>query len=350
MRRALFLATTCVVFHGVVFHGDPLHAQLRVSPGRLDFGESGHGEKRRLKLTLENTGKTPLRIVEMKSSCGCTTLQPKRFSKPLAPGSSVRVNVTMSSGRALGTLNKYITIRTNPGVQPIRVPTLLRVFPGFETRPGQLRFEGEVAGKPVTKTVDVLRRAPGRGGGTFRFSLEGVVDARRPRRSLDAHFASRVEDIPGGKRVHLTLKPTHPEGRVSGTLLAELDGKPFHVPVTGHMFRWLKQSPNYFNFNRVDLGKKETLVEESRLIAIDGQPLEIVDTEVTFLSNAGADLDLDITTERLGKGGKYRIRVVLLFRGDKKPKGTFSGKVVVRTDRLEKPEVTYNVFGFFPAR
>ena len=338
--------------------GDAADA-LRVSPLELDFGNRGHGETVPLKLTLENTGKSPLRVEELKPSCGCTKVQPARIPAPLAPGQSVTLTVTMSSGRVFGNLNKYLAIRTENSRNSIKVPTRMTVFPNFEMRPTELKFEGEVGGRPVTETVDVLGKGPT--NGNFRFSIEGVVQrvVRRvdvvsgaDNERLDRFFDHRVERLPKGFRVHLTLKPTHPEGRLFATLVGKLDGKPLHVPVLGEAFRWLKLSPNYFNFNKV-APSPGTHQQESTLVTIGDRPFNILEVRAEFQRRPDEKLRLDVRNERLDGGKRYRLRAILTVPEGmqlKKNASRFSGKVYVLTDHPEKSQVSFNFFGFFPLR
>ena len=57
-----------------------------------------------------NTGKEPLALTAVRSSCGCTV--PKWPRKPVMPGETAKIKVTYDT-RRLGPINKQITVRSN---------------------------------------------------------------------------------------------------------------------------------------------------------------------------------------------------------------------------------------------
>lgn len=323
-------------------------APLRPEPAILDFGDRGHGEDVPLDLELTNTTDGPLRILSIRKSCGCTRFSPSGFAAPLAPGESVTLEVVMRSGRIQGLLDKYIEIRTDRSDRPLRVPTRMRVFPGVRVEPYQFRLAGEVGGRPVTTEVSVTRRR----GAPVDLRIEGVVAGGSVRRPLDEHFEVRSEKVAGGRRIHLTVKPTHPEGRIFAELTARLDGKSFRIPVAGEMYRGLKLSSRYLNFNRTLVDDPETLVEEVELSSIDGREFRIVESEPSFSARPpGTDLGLDVRPFPSPDGRRCRVQARLRVRaesGDPPPSGSFSGRVRLVTSHPEKRVVELLVMGFFP--
>ncbi len=57
---------------------------------------------------VNNTGKTPLNIRKIKSSCGCVV--PEIEKTDVAPGKSVELKVTFNSAGRKGTQIKTVTI------------------------------------------------------------------------------------------------------------------------------------------------------------------------------------------------------------------------------------------------
>lgn len=58
-----------------------------------------------------NTGKSPLIIQRVSSSCGCTT--PEYTRKPILPGKKGTISATYHTVRRPGTFNKTIRVYTN---------------------------------------------------------------------------------------------------------------------------------------------------------------------------------------------------------------------------------------------
>ena len=51
-----------------------------------------------------------------------------------------------------------------------------------------------------------------------------------------------------------------------------------------------------------------------------------------------------------GPAVEHRIRAHIQVKEGASPSGSFSGKLAIRTDHPEKPEVTSSFFGFFDER
>ena len=338
-----FTATCLIVLQAAIAHGG-----VGISPRVLDFGERGHGERPQLELTLTNDGRTPLRVMGIRASCSCITVRPARITGAIPPGKSVTLTVTMSSGRAMGRLDKYIEIRTDGPGQPRKVPTRMRVFEDLDMEPRQLQFAGEVDGEAVTRSVEIFPRRKSTKSPPLTVEVKRITTALRPSVDKDTHFTYRVEDSNRGKRIQVTLKPTHPEGRLSATLEAQVNGRPFRIPITGDMFRGIKISPKYFNFNRVDVDDVATLTEESRLKTIDGRAFKVISSDFEVVRTPAPGVELEVTPEKQESGSEWILRARLRLPPGIPPNGSFFGKVRVRTDHPEKPNLELNFFGFFP--
>jgi hypothetical protein len=351
---------------GAIFHGLSIvlvcgaaaapaaRAQDKVSPGVLDFGERGHMEKPAADLVIENAGKKAVTIWEIKPTCGCIQVEPPAIVNPIPPGGSATVRVSMGSGRAMGSLDKSIEISTSdPATPRVTVASRMRVFTDFVSAPLDLKFDGVFGGEPVTQGVDVKWRSPARAAGAFSLAVDGISDTRGARPAPSPHLTARVSDIPGGKRIEVTLDPRHPEGLIRGEVNARLDGKPFVVPIAGEMFRFIKVVPTYFNFSRVSGDDPSSFVRESKLSSTDGRPFKVLSATPSFLRSPDPAVTLEV--EETGDGpGKSALEHGLRARigSGKKAlaKGSFSGKVIIKTDHPDKPEVTLSFFGFFDER
>jgi hypothetical protein len=76
-----------------------------------DFGEIIRGEKVSYRFVFKNTGKLPLIISDVPSSCGCTVPE---FSKlPVLPGEEGYVTVTFNSQSENGFRQKTVTVVSN---------------------------------------------------------------------------------------------------------------------------------------------------------------------------------------------------------------------------------------------
>ena len=81
--------------------------------GELDFGSDGVCE-----FKFTNTGKEPLMLTNVKSSCGCTV--PEWPKEPIGRGESASIKVRYDTHR-VGTFSKSITVYSNASNSPKRL-------------------------------------------------------------------------------------------------------------------------------------------------------------------------------------------------------------------------------------
>lgn len=92
-----------------------------------DFGKVIRGEKVTYRFKFKNTGKIPLIISDVASSCGCTV--PEYSKIPIPPNEEGLVTVTFNSQSLSGFKKKSVTVLTN--AQPPSV--VLWLFATVET-------------------------------------------------------------------------------------------------------------------------------------------------------------------------------------------------------------------------
>lgn len=332
----------------------PAFAQIECRPRAIDFGERGHDERPAETLILRNVGASALAVGTIRPNCDCIRVEPSEMRDPIPPGGSVELVVSMSSGRAIGTMEKSIAIEVPTG-PALKVPVSMRVHPGLELKPRDLRFEGVFGGDPVVQHVAIALGA--RGAGPLDLRSGGVRDPAKGLRE-DPHFEVTVGDVPGGgKRIEVTLKPTHPEGRIHAQLEARLNGRLLVIPISGEMFRWIKVVPTYFNFSRVSEDDPSSYAEEAILTSTDGREFRILSMDPSFrtLKPEGTRLDLALEGGEIGKPAtRHAIRATIVPPTDTEiPRpaadgtiGNFYGQVIVKTDHPERPRIVFSVFGF----
>ncbi len=81
-----------------------------------DYGTIYQYSDGKCEFKYTNTGKEPLVLTTVRSSCGCTV--PKWDRKPLLPGKSTVIQVKYATSR-LGMINKTITVYSNAKTSPV---------------------------------------------------------------------------------------------------------------------------------------------------------------------------------------------------------------------------------------
>lgn len=90
-----------------------------------DFGQIMNGTPVETVFSYTNSGKSPLVVTEIKSTCGCTV--PQGWSKePLMPGASSQFSVKFN-GKGANKISKTITLTTNTekGKEQVRISAFI---------------------------------------------------------------------------------------------------------------------------------------------------------------------------------------------------------------------------------
>jgi hypothetical protein len=122
-----------IILIGTIHFGHALEVQLSDGP-QVDFNETFHdfgdliqGDKASHTFEFTNTGKQPLVISNVLTTCGCTaTKWPK---KPIQPGKTGQIKITFDSTGKMGKQNKIITVLTNADPQHTRLSISASVLP-----------------------------------------------------------------------------------------------------------------------------------------------------------------------------------------------------------------------------
>jgi hypothetical protein len=89
---------------------------IKLSQDSWNFGEVWHGAQPQLKLVISNTGTAPLRLTEVRSTCGCTVAQPDHMV--IAPGDTTNVPVRFDTNGKQGNTGSKVIIKSNDPDQP----------------------------------------------------------------------------------------------------------------------------------------------------------------------------------------------------------------------------------------
>ena len=98
-----------------------------------DFGEIENGTAVETVFSYTNSGRSPLVVTDIKSTCGCTV--PQGWSKdPLMPGESSEFSVKFN-GKGANKVSKTITITTNTekGREQVRITAFVKPDPNAPT-------------------------------------------------------------------------------------------------------------------------------------------------------------------------------------------------------------------------
>lgn len=85
-------------------------AEITFNEMKHDYGQIVKGGDGVCEFEYKNTGKAPLMLTNVRSSCGCTV--PSWSKQPLMPGKSAKIKVKYNTNN-VGNINKSITVESN---------------------------------------------------------------------------------------------------------------------------------------------------------------------------------------------------------------------------------------------
>jgi hypothetical protein len=338
----------CLLIPAGVLTGGGASAQIAVTPQSIDFGERGQNERPEETVIIHNKGVRPLQVREIKKSCDCITISPAQIGAPIPAGGTFPIRISMGSGRAMGRLDKYVSIVTaDPGKQEVKISVSMRIFVDFEMEPREIRFAGAVGGPPEQASVEVKLR---KGRPPMPVDLQVVAIKSRFNRPSDRHLRAAVEEIAGGKKIVVTLDSAHPEGPISADVEAKLNGKGLFIPVIGDMFAWIKVVPNYLNFSRAQESDPASTVREVVLSSTDGTPFKVLGIDWRPTREGEKTVRLEFSAAPGAQPATIQKITCNAIRGETAEMGgSFFGSVTIRTDHPKKPEIPLKYSGFFVA-
>lgn len=217
-------------------------SQLAFSPAEWDFGtiREADGPVSHT-FTGENTGRQPLVILDVVTSCGCTV--PEFSRQPILPGAKVSVGVRFDPANRPGTFSKelsvYSTERRKVAVLRIRGTVLPRErsveerYPldagsGIRLNTGLCAFAYVYQGRRVESTVSIVNTAP------KSVTLELVPEERSGLLSVEA-----PQRLAPGEEGVITLAYTIPSaqpryGTLRDVLGIRIDGRTSRIPLVVH--------------------------------------------------------------------------------------------------------------------
>ena len=335
---------------------------LKLSRTAADFGKCGHRQRLTKKVILANEGTAPLTVSSLRKSCDCTSLAldgkplPRtgstRFTIP--PGEEVELDITLSTGRVMGILHKYVEIVSNDPRRPrIRIPVIARVHDDVKAIPWTLpQFTAVAGGKPVTQEFLLLwLEKPGsepplenlRGQHANVRPTARKLTEKELKKEFEEYRArhpyvnayGRYRAFYAGYRITVEITPPPTEQFFSSKITALVNGRYWEFPVRGYAFAGIMVEPRYFQFGGIE--DPATLSRTVELRSVDDRRFEILGIECR------PDI-LSFEIKSAPDRKKYRVTARIKTR-DRTQR--FFARVKIRTDHPKKPLITLTCLGFW---
>jgi hypothetical protein len=304
--------------------------RLVVPAPTRDFGSVERGTVVEQSFPFENAGDAPLRVENVKGSCGCTVgLVSDRDVKP---GRSGAVTVRLDTTRLSGRVTKTVTVYTNdPGTPAFGLTLTGEVMTDLIVSPAPLYLgrvhQGTAARREITVT-------PGRPGTAARVTW---VENTNPA----LHAA--LEPLPGGggQRIVVTLDPHIPLGRLNDQLTLHTTSArtpDLIVPVFGSVEGDVVVLPPQITFGVAH--RDETPERQVHIRNRGARPLRIT----------GVGAPDDVVRYRLDTVEDGREYLLTLTLRDGLPVGTVERAVEIFTDHPDEGHLIVPLYAIVRAR
>lgn len=305
-----------------------------------DFGEVSRGEKLIHEFSFVNVGNSPLRILGIHSTCGCTATVTDT-TRTYAPGEEGEVRVELDTTHYSGKLVRLVTVMTNlPLLSSYSLTVKAQIKPLIQADPPLVDFGNILAGEAsAARKVHVRSLQKG-----TKLEVSSV------------RFNKELFQVTWGEQgdewvLDLRLKKTAPVGFLKEKIVVvnnSLTLREMEIPVRAEIKGNIALTPPYLEFGAVQPGKKK--VREFRLKS--AHPFRIVSHKTLLFFNGdpvadpGNFLDLEGLTEK--ESPLNKIRVTLHNKSGRV--GSLNGRLVLQTSDPIQREILVDFYGFLMKR
>lgn len=154
MKRCLFLLSGLLFSYSTLVYAAP---QLVVPEPSFTFGSIVQGEKLHHTFTIKNIGDTPMSVLRVVPSCGCTAANVS--SSVIQPGKAGEIKIVFDSTNFSGKVTKNVAIETNDPKSPNYTLTLNgTIVEEVQITPRQVNLGQIKAGSAAKATVTLTNR------------------------------------------------------------------------------------------------------------------------------------------------------------------------------------------------
>ena len=296
-----------------------------------DVGTVYKGEDVTHSFSIRNGGDTPLHLVEVQSSCGCTVI---KYDEVIEPGSSGRVEATLDTSNLSGPIAKSVAVLTNDSTNPklnlvVKANVKVRVM----AEPTYARFMSVYGQGEQHTTIAVSSKEMQ----DFR-----VEEVRSPYPFLKAEYQRQPSELGNESGssdawlIDLTLASQPPVGPLADFVIVRTNHPAMpelKIPVSGFVRPVLAVSPRIADFGKVELLRAQMTSLEVRNLS--GDEIILHDVQIDLPGVSGE-------IEAIEEGKVYKVSLTL---DPGMPKGDFKGTLKIRTSSPLQPVVEVELQG-----
>jgi uncharacterized protein DUF1573 len=208
LRISYFLSTG-VILAGMILAGTfPARGELLWESSVQEFERTPDDGAVEAHYAFKNVGSTPVTIVRINSSCGCTVAETNK--KTYQPGESGQITARFSFGNRKGLQRKVIVVGLSDGTEK-QLALNVSILEPLTVRPDFLHWRvGESA---TPKTVQLT-------------TAEGIPVKIRSISSSSPRISARLDPKADGSDYTVTVAPVDTAEKLSTTVMIETDYPP----------------------------------------------------------------------------------------------------------------------------
>lgn len=314
------------------------NARMTFEAKAHDFGQIWDTEPVETKFKFTNSGSEPLKITDIRSSCGCTVPElPKRVFEP---GESGELTVIFNPSGKVGVNNRSITIVTNDASSPNHIVSVkVDVKKLVYVEPAQVNFGRLDKGQTLGRKAVIIGRPED-------FSVKPVAEGGVPE-----GFSIKISDPVTVERdgvqmrsieIDVTALGTLAVGRSRGVLALETSDPRLprvEIPLVALVSGDLSAEPARVQFGVIQPG--ESVDSTFRVVNRSGKAFGVKGVEIRGTLGDEGTVKATFEPEPGKNNSVYLVRV----QGPVQTKRQHIGRIAVLTDIADEPEVLLYYYG-----
>lgn len=337
-----FMLLLIMCFTGMTFpsFGDDLESSFK-REGKIhfltqtyDFGDVTRGQKLVYKFEFQNTGRGPLKIQAVHSTCGCTVAAVDT-SKVYEPEENGSIVVTLDTTNFRGRVAKSVTLMTNAKLLPTRSLTVqANVKEEVFADPPLVDF-GEVHVTAQAELSTKINTAKG-----SKVQLKGLrFDSENIHAVLEEHSDHHLLKIKLNKVLKAGFLKEMVYVQTTSENLPELP-----IPIRADLLGSFGYQPNYLEFGALS---PEQEVEKDVKVISDGT-YKILNARKHVNINGFEVEDAERLLRVVPDSDGKRLLVTLKNEGNKS--GSVHGRIIFETSDPAQKEFVVDFYAFFQER
>jgi|GEM_PF-866324 len=277
---------------------------------------------------FKNAGTARLVVQRATSSCGCAA--PVLSEKELDPGEEAELNVELKSEMAEGPVVRSLMVKSNDPDEPIKKLKIeAKVVPRLPVKPKSVYFRKVRKSERPTASLEV---GPPNVEGIRSVEVKSTTD----------QFTHKLQPVDGEKgryRLDVSIADDAALGRNAGWIEFFLNGETepcARVRVTAYLVGDIEVEPARLTFRGV------------QGVETDLRPLRVMSSTDRTFRVLGVNTDVPVLKTELVPIEKGKQYSVIARLSPDAAAGQVRGKITIRTDNAEQPEIVVPVFGVIP--